>query len=709
MSDSVANQGASVDLAQLSVSQLRGVGPRSLEKLVNFGIESILDLLLYFPIRYEDRSRVSVVRALKIDESTHVEGRVLSAKVVFAGRRQLVCQMQDDTGTLTLRFFHFTPQQKQGLSKIGAKIRAYGTVRQGRSGKEIIHPSYQLAQTELEPLKAATVYTPVYRAAKGIQAGFLAKVINQACNLLQANPMAICDNIPARLRGQLRLPNLSEAFLFAHRPPIDTSVLSLQDRSHPMLKRLALEEMLAHQLALTASKEVVAVGKAPSMKNRLFESNSLAAALIRNLPFQLTQAQMRVVTEIANDCEKQEPMMRLLQGDVGSGKTLVAALVVCQALDSGYQAAIMAPTEILAMQHLRNFKQWLAPLGIQVDILVGSLAAKPRRDVLMGLKAGSIQVVVGTHALFQESVEFDCLGLLVIDEQHRFGVAQRLALRDKSQAGVDPHQLVMTATPIPRSLAMTAYSHCDHSVIDELPPGRQPIQTVLLSQSKREQVMQRLRDKIAEGARVYWVCPLIEESETLSLQTIENSYENLNQHLPDCVIDLLHGRMPSAEKEAVMQRFATGKSQVLVATTVIEVGVDVPEASVMVIENAERFGLAQLHQLRGRVGRGCVASHCILIYGDKLSKLGKERLQVMREHADGFEVAEADLKIRGPGELLGQRQAGFFQFQIADWQRDADLLPVIEQVKQALSGSEQPVSQFMIKKWVKNKQNWLKS
>jgi ATP-dependent DNA helicase RecG len=706
MTDSVS---PSASLAEMPVTQLKGVGPRTVEKLAELGVESVLDVLLHIPLRYEDRSRLTAVSDLVVDESTHVEGRILSAKVVFAGRRQLQCQLQDDSGILTLRFFHFSSQQQRALAKVGEPIRVYGLVRRGRSGYEIIHPSYQLGQVACQPMATASHYTPVYRTGKGVQAGLWLKLSAQACALLRANPGLVIDAIPARLRGQLRLPTIADALQFVHRPPIETPLPILQARSHPMFKRLALEELLAHQLALASSQQVVVTDKAPAMPDRRAQSESLAAQLVSQLPFTLTAAQQQVTQEIAADCAGEKPMMRLLQGDVGSGKTLVAALAVCQALDSGYQVAVMAPTEILATQHLRNFKRWLEPLGIQIDLLVGSLGAKARRETLARLQAGVTQVAIGTHALFQEGVTFNHLGLLVIDEQHRFGVSQRLALRDKSADGVEPHQLVMTATPIPRSLAMAAYSHCDHSIIDELPPGRKPVQTVLISAGKREQVMQRLQERLDAGARAYWVCPLIEESETLALQTVEASYDQLRHYLPNYQIELLHGKLPAVEKEAVMQRFVRGDSQVLVATTVIEVGVDVPEASVMVIENAERFGLAQLHQLRGRVGRGSDASHCILIYSSRLSQAGRERLQVMRECADGFAVSEADLQQRGPGELLGERQAGFFQFQIADWQRDADLLPMIEQIKREMASCDALKWSALAKNWVKKDQRWLQS
>lgn len=695
-------------LSDLPLTQLRGVGPKSVERLQDLGIETVLDLLLYLPIRYEDRSRLSWVSDLQLGESTHVQGTLLSSRVMYGKRRQLVCQLQDETGVLTLRFFYFSPRQQQMLNQVGLPIRVYGVVRQGRSGIEMVHPAYELGEVARQPFAKVTHYAAVYRSIQGINNAFWPKVMAQACELLRQNPALLVDGVPARLRGELRLPSLQEALLFVHHPPIAIPELVLQQRSHPAFKRLALEEMMAHQLALRASQPAVSADAALPIKNQLGHAASLVEKLLRQLPFQLTAAQQRVIAEIATDCERTKPMLRLLQGDVGSGKTLVAAVAVCQALDSGFQVAVMAPTEILAQQHRRCFQHWLEPLGIAVDFLVGGLTAKDRRETLARLADGTARVVVGTHALFQQAVEFDNLGFLVIDEQHRFGVAQRLALRDKSKDGVEPHQLVMTATPIPRSLAMTAYSHCDHSIIDELPPGRQPIQTALIAQTKREQVMERLNEQLAAGARVYWVCPLIEESDSLDLQTIQSSYEDLSASLPGYSVELLHGRLTAAEKDQVMQRFASGDSQVLVATTVIEVGVDVPEATVMIIENAERFGLAQLHQLRGRVGRGSAASHCILIYG-KVSESGRERLQVMRECADGFRVAEADLRIRGPGELLGDKQAGFFQFQIADWQRDADLLPLIEQITQEMTSEYLLKYQLCRSSWFKSDQKWTKA
>ena len=695
-------------LTQIPVSTLRGVGPRSAEKLADSGIHTVFDVLMQLPLRYEDRSQIACIADLKPEQSVHIQGRVLSSKVIFAKRRQLLCQVEDETGRLNLRFFHFTQAQQQGLAVVGAGIRVYGTARQGRSGYEMIHPSYQLGESALEPLPQQTTYTPVYRASQGLQAAFWLKMAEQACLLLAQDPALLADPIPARLRGQHRLPLLSEALLFAHRPPIEIAVCVLQEKTHPMFKRLALEELLAHQFALASGQDPRVDGKAPSFDTAVDNVSSLSAKLIAALPFTLTVAQQRVVQEIRGDCCSSRPMLRLLQGDVGSGKTLVAALAVCDALDAGFQAAIMAPTEILVGQHMRCFSHWLEPLGIRIECLVGSLKAAPRRATLESIGSGQARVVIGTHALFQDSVRFHNLGLLVIDEQHRFGVSQRLALRDKAADGLAPHQLVMTATPIPRSLAMAAYSHCDHSIIDELPPGRQPIQTAVVSQSRREQVIERLKERMGDGGRVYWVCPLIEESDTLSLQTIKASYEELSAGLPGFRIAMLHGRMPADEKEEAMRRFACGECQLLVATTVIEVGVDVPEATVMVIENAERFGLAQLHQLRGRVGRGALASHCVLIYGAKLSQGGRERLEVMRSSSSGFDIAEADLSIRGPGELLGQRQAGFFQFQIADWQRDADLLPLVDEISQELQGCDAGIWKYMIQSWVKTDQKWLK-
>jgi ATP-dependent DNA helicase RecG len=704
MSDSVSHSGT---LAEMSIAELKGVGPISLEKLLRMGIETVLDLLLHIPVRYEDRSRLSRIRDLVVDETTNVEGRILSASVVFKGRRQFQCQLQDDSGVLTIRFFHFNAEQQHTLSQVGTPIRVYGQVRFGRAGKEMIHPSYQLGQAALLSMTAATHYTPVYRTIKGLQARFWLKLITQASALVRRNPSLIRETIPARLRGSLRLPTMADALVFAHQPPMTISFHVLQSKTHPMFKRLALEELLAHQLALSFSQEVGSIRLAPKMSDRRFEIDSLSAQLVSHLPFELTNAQQRVIAEIARDCDSEKPMIRLLQGDVGSGKTLVAALAVCQALDSGYQAAVMAPTEILTTQHVQNFKRWLGPLGVQIDCLVGSLGAKARRETLARLEMGITRVVVGTHALFQETVVFKQLGLLVIDEQHRFGVSERLALRNKSRPNEEPHQLMMTATPIPRSLAMTAYSHCDHSILDELPKGRQPIHTALIASSKRKEVMQRLQDRLDKGARVYWVCPLIEESEHLVLQTVEDSYKELRDFLPQYRIELLHGKLSSADKEAVMQRFSSGESQVLVATTVIEVGVDVPEATVMVIENAERFGLAQLHQLRGRIGRGAYASYCILMYSNRLSQAGRERLQIMRKCSDGFAIAEADLRQRGPGELLGERQAGFFEFQIANWQRDADLLPIIQAIIQEMNDCEKNVYHSLAKNWIKNNQKWL--
>jgi ATP-dependent DNA helicase RecG len=653
------------------VTVLRGVGDALAERLRALGVHTTQDLLFLLPLRYEDRTRVVPLGELRAGQRAAVEGEVLLTEVVFRGRRQMLCKIADGSGFLTLRFFYFTTQQQKGLAR-GARIRGFGEARRGPNGLEIVHPEYRRIDPNA-PLKPEEHLTPIYPLTEGVTQGRLRQLVGLALDQCGAGDVE--DWLPTSVLADSRLPSLRDALLYVHRPPADAPVDLLLSGRHPAQRRLSFEELLAHQLSLKLLRQRI-----QSDPGWPLESNgALKASLLAALPFKLTQAQQRALIEIERDLKQGKPMLRLVQGDVGCGKTLVAALAATQAVESGRQAALMAPTELLADQHAQNFRRWFEPLGVAVALLVGRQTGKARSAVLEGIREGHAPIVVGTHALFQENVEFSALALVIVDEQHRFGVHQRLSLREKGASlGHQPHQLIMTATPIPRTLAMTAYADLDVSVIDELPPGRTPVKTVVLAEARRDEVVQRIRTACLEGRQTYWVCPLIDESEEMPYQAAEETAAALAAALPDLRVGLVHGRMPPSAKEGTMRRFKEGKIQLLVATTVIEVGVDVPNATLMVIENAERMGLAQLHQLRGRVGRGQHASSCLLLYRSPLSSLARERLAVMRDTNDGFEVARRDLELRGPGELLGTRQTGLAQMRVADLLRDADLLPRVQ-------------------------------
>ncbi|MGB6309187.1 MAG: ATP-dependent DNA helicase RecG [Steroidobacteraceae bacterium] len=659
------------------VTVLRGVGAALAQRLSALGVQTVQDLLFLLPLRYEDRTRVVPLGELYAGQRAAVEGEVLLTEVVFRGRRQMLCKIGDGTGFLMLRFFHFTAQQQSGLAR-GARIRCFGEARRGPQGLEIVHPEYR----RVDPNAAAAPeehLTPTYPLTEGVTQGRLRMLVGMALDQTGAGDVE--DWLPASLLADSRLPSLRDALHFVHRPPTDAPVELLLSGRHPAQRRLAFEELLAHQLSLKLLRQ--RIQSDPGWP--LASDGALKAKLLAALPFRLTQAQQRALLEIESDLRLGKPMLRLVQGDVGCGKTLVAALAATQAVQTGRQVALMAPTELLADQHAQNFRRWFEPLGVAVALLTGRQTGKARSAVLEGIRAGHAPIVVGTHALFQESVEFGELALVIVDEQHRFGVHQRLSLREKGAAdGHQPHQLIMTATPIPRTLAMTAYADLDVSVIDELPPGRSPVKTVVLAQARRDEVVQRIRSACLEGRQSYWVCPLIDESAEMPYQAAEETAAALAAALPELCVGLVHGRMPAAAKEGSMRRFKEGKIQLLVATTVIEVGVDVPNATLMVIENAERLGLAQLHQLRGRVGRGEHASSCLLLYRSPLSPLARERLAVMRNTNDGFEVARRDLELRGPGELLGTRQTGLAQMRVADLLRDSDLLPRVQIAAEAL-------------------------
>jgi len=677
---------------QRSVATLRGVGPALAEKLAKLGVTQVQDLLFILPSRYEDRTQVCAIGSVRPGSRVVVEGEIQLTEVVFRRRRQLLCRITDGTGSLTLRFFYFSAAQQAAMSR-GTRLRCFGEVRRGPLGLEIVHPEYRRIAAEPAPLEE--VLTPVYPTTEGVPQARLRSLIELAMH--EAQGSGVRDWIPPDVLSRLELPSLLEALAMMHRPARDANLAELLSGRHPAQRRLAFEELLAHQLSLRLLRKTIQADPAEPLRDAV----GLEQKFLQALPFSLTRAQTRVLEEMNRDLAADRPMVRLVQGDVGCGKTVVAAAAAARAVGSGLQAALMAPTELLAEQHAQNFERWFQPLGIPVALLTGSLPARARRSALEAIASGAIKLVVGTHALFQESMEFARLGLVIVDEQHRFGVHQRLALREKgARGGQLPHQLIMTATPIPRTLAMTAYADLDVSVIDELPPGRTPIRTSVFAQSRRAEIVARVHAKIASGRQAYWVCPIIEESEELRYQAAEETAAALAEALPDVHVGLVHGRMPPREKERGMHAFKEGKLGLLVATTVIEVGVDVPNATLMVIENAERMGLAQLHQLRGRVGRGAHESDCVLLYGDALSEVARTRLKVIRETNDGFEIARRDLELRGPGELLGTRQTGLADMRVADLMRDSDLLPAVQSAAELLLKQDLAAVEALTNRWV---------
>lgn len=666
-------------LEHLSCTSLKGVGPRLAERLAKCGLYTVQDLLFHLPFRYQDRTRITPLTAIKTGDHVVVEGTIESIEMTHGRRPSLLCYLEENSCYLTLRFFYFTDKQRRSLIK-GERLRCFGEVRGWGGELEMIHPEYQFVNKHT-PALSEKVLTPVYPSTEGLNQHNLRSVTDQALALLGKHD-ALPDYLPEVLLQELHLRELAAALNYVHRPPVQAPVEQLLTGTHPAQQRLAFEELLAHHLSLRLLRKTIQCYQAPALAHGKIYSQRL----LSSLPFQLTAAQQRVVNEIAQDLTQIQPMLRLLQGDVGSGKTIVAALSALQAVEQGYQVALMAPTDLLAEQHLQNFTNWFGSLGISVGLLTGRVKSKAREATLKAILVGDLQVIVGTHALFQADVNFAHLGLVIIDEQHRFGVHQRLALREKGvQQNHYPHQLIMTATPIPRTLAMTAYADLDVSIIDELPPGRTPIRTVVVSNLRREEIIERVRKVCKEGKQVYWVCPLIEESEAMQCQAAESTAIYLKEALEEFNVGLVHGRMSPQQKEAVMASFKQGSVHLLVATTVVEVGVDVPNASLMVIENAERLGLAQLHQLRGRVGRGSTASYCVLLYQhNRLSTQAKARLAIMRETNDGFAIARRDLELRGPGEVLGTRQAGLISLRIADLLRDHALLPRVQKAAEIL-------------------------
>lgn len=680
-------------LSDAALTTLTGVGPALAKTLERLGLRTLQDLWFHLPLRYEDRTRITPIRDLQPGAAAQVEGRVEAIEKGFRYRPQLRVAIGDDShATLLLRFFHFNAAQANQLI-VGTRLRCYGEVRRGQHGLEMVHPQYRRV-TEDAASAVEECLTPVYPVTEGLTSARLAGVIARA---LQRLPQDVeLELIPPDLRKVYKLSSLRAALLYVHRPPPDADLAQLALGLHPAQQRLAFEELLAQHLSLKRLRARIREHAAPALHG----DGDLHKRFLASLPFAPTRAQARVAVEVARDIAKPAPMLRLVQGDVGSGKTIVAALAALGAVESGFQAALMAPTELLAEQHYRNFRNWLEPLGIEVVWLAGKLKSRARSTALAQI-AASAQVVIGTHALMQEGVAFRDLALVIIDEQHRFGVHQRLALREKGRDGASvPHQLVLTATPIPRTLAMTAYADLDVSVIDELPPGRTPVTTVAIANSRRADVVERIRAACAGGRQAYWVCTIIEESDLLQAQAAEAVHAELTAALPGLAIGLVHGRLKPAQKQAVMDAFTAGEIALLVATTVIEVGVDVPNASLMIVENAERLGLAQLHQLRGRVGRGRVESSCVLLYQMPLSGMARQRLDVLRETGDGFRIAEKDLELRGPGEVLGTRQTGQMSLRIADLARDTHLLPAVQRAGAALLGQHPALADKLIARWI---------
>ncbi len=681
-------------LDDVSVTALKGVGASLAGTLAKLGIISVQDLLFHLPHRYQDRTRILPIVSLRVGDQGVIEGEVTDSKVVMGRRRSLQITLRDGSGLIVLRFFHFNAAQKQQMSE-GIRLRCFGETRRGRAGLEIYHPEYKLVSDEaLTPVE--DMLTPVYPLTEGIQQNRIRSLCQQALGWLDR--YEIRDWIPESIRQNYQFLNINDAIRFLHHPPVDANQHQLLEGAHACQQRLIFEELLAHHFSLLRLRQEMQSHKAIPLS----PAEDIEIGLLEPLPFTLTGAQQYVADEIKADIRQSIPMLRLVQGDVGSGKTIVAAIAAAQAVGNHCQIALMAPTEILAEQHWINFQQWFRPLGITMAWLSGKTKGKARTEALERIASGGASIVIGTHALFQPEVKFHKLAMVVIDEQHRFGVHQRLALKDKGAlGGFVPHQLIMTATPIPRTLAMSAYADLDTSVIDELPPGRQPIETVVISDARRDQVVSRVREACLEGRQAYWVCTLVEESEALQCQAAEVTAAMLTEQLPDLKVGLVHGRMKTNEKSAVMEAFKQGQLDLLVATTVIEVGVDVPNASLIIIENPERLGLAQLHQLRGRVGRGDTASYCVLMYHPPLSQNGKERLKVMRESNNGFVIAEKDLELRGPGEVLGTRQTGLMQFRLAELERDKEWLPEVKRLAPALMDNRLLVD-ALIERWLGN-------
>ena len=679
------------------VARLNGVGEKVAEHLAKLRITRIGDLLFHLPLRYQDRTRLTPIGALRLNREAQIEGQIEVTQVVFGRRRALVVRIADGSGALNLRFFHFNAAQQQRLA-VGRRVRCYGEVRRGPNTLEMVHPECQILAGE-EAVAVNAELTPIYPTTEGLQQNRLRHLTNQALALLAAGDDDTHELLPQPLLERLAMPSLRDALEFVHRPPPDADVEMLAESSHPAQRRLVFEELLAYQLSLKRLREQARDFGAPSVR-----AGTLKQDLLKGFGFTLTGAQGRVIDEVEADLARGLPMLRLLQGDVGAGKTAVAAVVAASVLEAGYQVALMAPTELLAEQHATTLRRWFEPLTIEVMLLTSRLSKNQRRPLHARLEEPRAVLAVGTHALFQQDVQYAKLGLIIVDEQHRFGVEQRLALRDKGARGdFRPHQLIMTATPIPRTLAMSAYADLDISILDELPPNRKPVRTVVLVESKRAEIVARIALACREGRQVYWVCPLIDESDVLEHQAATDTAMQLAAALPEITVGLVHGRLADKQKDAAMAAFARGETALLVATTVIEVGVDVPNASLMVIENAERLGLSQLHQLRGRVGRGSQHADCVLLYKPPLSSLARQRLEVLRATTDGFVIADRDLELRGPGELLGTRQTGIAQFRIADLVRDAALLRDVQATATTVLRDYPQLVDTLVQRWLADK------
>ena len=677
------------------LTSLSGVGAAIAEKLSRIGIQNVQDLLFHLPMRYEDRTRITPISDVRPESFATIEGYVQHTEVQFGRRPILSVTLSDGTSKIMLKFFNFNAGMKNSLA-VGVRVKAFGEIKRGRYMAEIHHPEYQIIRNN-QPLALAETLTPIYSTTEGLKQASLRKMTEQALAVLQN--VQVAELLPEQYNPHQY--SLKEALALLHRPPPSVSAEVLEKGEHPAQKRLIFEELLAHNLAM----QQLRLGVKQQYAEPLSYNTDLKQRFLESLPFQPTNAQKRVTEDVERDLAQPSPMMRLVQGDVGSGKTLVAALAALTAIDNGKQVALMAPTEILAEQHANNFANWLRPFGIEVGWLAGKVKGKARNAQLEAIKNGDVQMIIGTHALFQESVEFHDLALIIIDEQHRFGVHQRLTLREKgAKADHYPHQLIMTATPIPRTLAMTVYADLDTSIIDELPPGRTPIKTVVISEDRRPEIVQRVYQACKnEKRQAYWVCTLIDESEVLEAQAAAAIAEDLQRALPDLRIGLVHGRMKPQEKQEIMAEFKAANIDLLVATTVIEVGVDVPNASLMIIENSERLGLAQLHQLRGRVGRGATASHCVLMYKPPLGKISSKRLQVMRDSQDGFYIAEKDLEIRGTGEILGTKQTGSAEFKVANLMRDRKIIPLVQRYAKQIIVENPPLAEALIKRWLNEK------
>lgn len=686
-----------IPLLQQSCTTLKGVGPALQERLQKLGINTLEDLFFHLPIRYQDRSKVTPIAHLRVGDQAVVEGQVVAVEQQMRRRSLTVVMLRDESGfILQLKFFHFTAAQAKNFTP-ESRWRCFGEVKGFANVLEMVHPECQRVTENMAPLSKQAL-TPIYPSTDGVTQHQWRHLSEQLIDKLAKEN--ILDDFAAFLPKQLQAYSLHDALLYLHRPPLDADQEKLLSSQHPAQQRLILEELVAQQMSLLKLRSNTQTHQAP----KIIFSLQPQEQFLQKLTFKLTAAQERVVKEVLADMALAKPMMRLVQGDVGSGKTIVAALIALQVIAHNYQVALMAPTEILSEQHYQKMHEWFSPLGIEVVWLAGKLTKKARDEVLPKIAEGKAALIVGTHALFQESVKFANLGLVIIDEQHRFGVHQRLALRQKGERdNWQPHQLVMTATPIPRTLAMAAYADLQHSIIDELPPGRTPVQTLVLPSNRRDEILQRIHHLCADGHQIYWVCPLIEESELLQCQAAETSFAELQQALPSLRIALVHGRMKAIEKEAVMAKFKDHQFDVLVATTVIEVGVDVPNACLMVIENAERMGLAQLHQLRGRVGRGSAKSFCVLLYQHPLSLDAQTRLNILRQSQDGFYIAEQDLLLRGPGEILGTRQTGLVTMRIADVMRDQNVLPLAQDIAEHLLGQQPQLAEYLMTRWIGHK------